>query len=80
MTAKRSNLPPARVPLSPAPTDGSGFGVDSEWRLPSGEDLISFALAAGIAACPLLEVSPMSESGEETPEPAVLPRSGRKSG
>lgn len=80
MTGKRSNLPPARVPLSPAPTDGSGFGEDSEWRLPSGEDLISFALAAGIAACPLLEVAPMSECGEEAPEVAAVPLSGRREG
>ncbi len=27
---------------------------ECEWRLPSGEDLLSFALAAGLAAGPLL--------------------------
>lgn len=80
MTAKRSSLPPARVPLAPAPTDGNGFGEDSEWRLPSGEDLISFALAAGIAACPLLEVAPMSESSDEMAPAAAVPRIGRKAG
>lgn len=26
---------------------------DCEWRLPSGEDLISFALAGGLAAVPM---------------------------
>ncbi len=80
MTGKRSNLPPDRAPLPPAPTEGSGYGGDAEWRLPSGEDLISFALAAGIAACPLLEVSPMSERGDGAPEPAAVARSGRKAG
>ncbi len=78
MSGRRSNLPPTRVPLSPAPTGGCGMGEESEWRLPSGEDLISFALAAGIAACPLLEVSPMSELGEAPEELVAAPRIGRK--
>jgi len=30
-----------------------GRAVACEWRLPSGQDLISFALAAGLAAGPL---------------------------
>lgn len=50
-----------------------GLTADCEWRLPSGEDLISFALATGFAAGPLLPgpVAPVSERGSE------LARSGR---
>jgi hypothetical protein len=36
--------------------------AECEWRLPSGEDLISFALATGLAAGPLV-----SAAGEWTP-------------
>lgn len=32
-----------------------GASGECEWRLPSGEDLISFALAVGLAAGPLAE-------------------------
>lgn len=78
MSGRRSSLPPTRVPLAPAPTGGGGFGEDAEWRLPSGEDLISFALAAGIATCPLLEVSPMSEVATAPEESAAEPLTGRK--
>ncbi len=36
-------------------------GGECEWRLPSGEDLIAFALAAGFAAGPL--ATPIVEAG-----------------
>ena len=35
---------------------------ECEWRLPSGEDLVAFALATGFAAGPLAE--PMVVAGE----------------
>lgn len=60
------------MPLAPAPTGGGELAEDSEWRLPSGEDLISFALAAGIATCPLLDAVPMSESEAERPAAAAV--------
>jgi hypothetical protein len=78
MTGKRSSLSAARVPLAPAPTGGSEPAGDSEWRLPSGEDLISFALAAGIAACPLLEAVPVSGSEDERPQVAAVRSGGRR--
>jgi hypothetical protein len=49
MTAESANCRPV-----PGPADTSSPVAQSEWRLPSGEDLISFALAAGMAASPLL--------------------------
>ena len=51
-----------------------GLAADCEWRLPSGEDLISFALATGFAAGPLLP-----EPAEQTVvQPAGVARHGRQ--
>jgi len=42
--------------LRPDPQPAAGPTTDpAEWRLPSGQDLISFALATGFALQPLLE-------------------------
>ena len=53
MTGARSQFeaenPSPAAGYSPATEADSG----SAWRLPSGEDLISFALACGLAAGPL---------------------------
>lgn len=51
-----------------------GLASDCEWRLPSGEDLISFALATGFAAGPLLP-GPVEQGVER---PAELTRNGRQ--
>ena len=51
-------VPPTRAPL---PAQNGALGG---WRLPSGEDLLTFALAAGLAASPLLE------NTKETASPA----------
>ena len=42
--------------IRPAPHQAAEPATDpTEWRLPSGQDLISFALATGFALQPLLE-------------------------
>ncbi|WP_321477641.1 hypothetical protein [uncultured Paludibaculum sp.] len=51
-----------------------GMSPDCEWRLPSGEDLISFALATGFAAGPLLP-GPVEQVIEQ---PTELLRHGRQ--
>ncbi len=54
-----------------------GMAADCEWRLPSGEDLISFALATGFAAGPLLP-GPVEPVGERRPGFARSGRSRRR--
>lgn len=49
---------------------------ECEWRLPSGEDLIAFALATGFAAGPLAELT----MGAGTPDrwvAGITPRGNR---
>lgn len=51
-----------------------GLAAECEWRLPSGEDLISFALATGFAAGPLLP-GPVEQVAAR---PAGMARHGRQ--
>lgn len=46
---------PIRTNAKAARGGASSAIGECEWRLPSGEDLIAFALAAGFAAGPLAE-------------------------
>ena len=50
----------------------SAVNGECEWRLPSGEDLVAFALATGFAAGPLAE--PMMVAGESGRRTAGLRR------
>ena len=56
--------PPARIPVGASGRRITG----SEWRLPSGQDLISFALATGFAAGPLLNAE--DDGPQSDPESA----------
>jgi hypothetical protein len=58
-TPELTNAEPA------AGLDGSG------WRLPSGEDLISFALGVGLAAVPLVQ---LNGGGARRPDSDGVPR------
>jgi hypothetical protein len=63
-----------KTPVSLEPAEGAGPAgeLHAAWRLPSGQDLVSFALATGFAAQPLLE----KENGDET-APVDSTRRGR---
>lgn len=60
-TLHRPELADAEPDAGP---DGGG------WRLPSGEDLISFALGVGLAAVPLVQL----DGGAHRPDTAGGPR------
>lgn len=58
----------------------AGGGAECEWRLPSGEDLISFALNVGLAAGPLAEPIVGAGPAERWPAARTSRRSrGRRS-
>lgn len=66
-----------RVTPTPTPrlTEDAALGG---WRLPSGEDLLTFALAAGLAANPLLGADTETEvPAENTPGRLPAGSSGR---
>ncbi len=78
MTAKGANAA-VEVPVSLAHGHPRPATQESEWRLPSGEDLISFALAAGVAVSPLLPAAVSWPSGQES-IPAGAPTARRRRG
>ncbi len=53
-------------------------GGQTGWRLPSGEDLISFALGVGLAAGPLVRFPAKAPEPPDSPEAArrAVPQAG----
>jgi hypothetical protein len=52
-------------------------GAGQEWRLPSGQDLISFAMSTGFTVHPLFREEPEQEAESAKPERSAKVRAER---